>query len=91
MKALKAFIEASEAPKRSVKKKLIFISIQLSETHRVGRVNHVQYLREKTQRWQNLKTRMFYFINLMQKNNVLNLFKPVTTIKLPIFQWIMFE
>ena len=40
MKALKAFIKPFEAPQRRVqiKIKLIFISIQLSEMHRTGRV-----------------------------------------------------
>ena len=44
MKALKAFIKPFEAPQGSVKKKvnLIFISIQLSEIHGVGRVNSDQ-------------------------------------------------
>ena len=41
MKTLKAFIKPFKEPQRSVKIKfkLIFISIQLSEMHRTGRVN----------------------------------------------------
>ena len=41
MKTLKAFIKPFKEPQRSVKIKfkLVFISIQLSEMHRTGRVN----------------------------------------------------
>ena len=39
MKVLKAFVKPFEAPQRSVKKKLIFIFIQLSEMHGTGKVN----------------------------------------------------
>ena len=51
MKALKAFIKPSEAPQRSVKIKinLIFISIQLSETHGMLRVN-ILYMDEEVKK-----------------------------------------
>ena len=38
MKALKDFIKPFEAPQRNVKINLIFVLIQLSEIHALGRV-----------------------------------------------------